>query len=124
MAGRPKGSINKRSRGVLAILKEQYDLDPILELAQLCSKTVPMVTSSGDLVEDEHGQPVMVPFLKGNELVQALGKLADKTYPTLKAQEVDHRSDGLPTVVLDMTGIAVDTKPARKRAPKKESSDA
>ena len=45
---RPAGSMNRRSQGVLALLKREYDLDPILELAETIRRQVPM-TSGGEM---------------------------------------------------------------------------
>ena len=120
---RPKGALNHRSQMAKRLLAEQFDLDPLLELAELIKKRVPLTNSSGEIVYDKDGNEVMVPYLSGSEMVTGLGKLMDKTYPTLKAQEIDHKGDGLPTVVVDMQGLSMDTKPARKRrAPAKKES--
>ncbi len=108
---RPKGSLNKRSHGVLSLLEQEFDLNPIRELAALCKREVPLVVGD-QIVQDKDGNDVTIPFLKGNELVTALGKLADKTYATLKAQEIDHKLDNLPTVTVDMQGVAMDSVPA------------
>lgn len=115
---RPQGSLNKRSVALLNLLKAEYDLDPVLELAKTCRMTVPLQDSSGEPVLDpENGQPVMVPYLKPNELINALSRLADKTYPNLKAQEIDLNAENLPVVLLDMRGVQEESKP-KKAAPK------
>lgn len=122
--GRQKGTLNKRSSALLTRLRQDYDLDPIEKLAETCSLSVPMTDSKGDPVCDENGNIIMVPYLKANELINALGKLADKTYPTLKAQEIDINADNLPTVVMDMRGVLEETKTraARKKTPVKRTS--
>jgi len=107
---RPAGSLNKRSKALLEALKQEFDLDPIYKLAETCQLQVPMTDSSGDPVLDADGNIVMVPFLKASELITALGKLADKTYPSLKAQEIDLGATALPTIKIDMKGISEDTK--------------
>lgn len=113
---RPAGSLNKRSKALLETLKSEYDLDPIMKLAETCSLQVPMTDTNGDPVVDANGNMVMVPFLKASELITALGKLADKTYPSLKAQEIDLGANSLPMITIDMKGIAEDTKKrGRKR---------
>lgn len=125
--GRPVGSINKRSRGVLAVLKREYDLDPLLKMAETCMMQTPLLDSGGAPVMGTDDQPIMVPFLKPNELVTALGKLMDKTYPTLKAQELDMKNDGLAVVHMNMVGLGPEgdseaeppPKPKRKPRAKK-----
>ncbi len=110
-AGRPKGSINKRSRGVLAVLKQQYDLDPLLKLAEACVMQVPMTDSSGDVIMNMDDQPIMVPYLKPMEMINALSKLMDKTYPSLKAQEIDVKGDNLAVVHMNMVGLGPEGDP-------------
>lgn len=100
---RTAGALNKRSSGLLAKLKEDYDLDPLLKLAELCSMEVPIVLPDGNPMVDDDGKPYMRPYLDPNAMVTALGKLGDKTYPTLKAAEV--QMSMLPTAVVDMTGV-------------------
>lgn len=122
--GRQKGTLNKRSQGLLSMLERDYDLHPIRKLAEACVKEVPLQLDDGTPVCDENGKPIMVPWLKPQEYLTALGKLADKTVPTLKAQEIDLKTDGLPTVLVDMRGVQEESpkkKPApRKRAPAKK----
>lgn len=124
---RPKGSPNKPKHTLLARLKDAYDLDPIMKLAEVCSKEVPLVLPDGTALKDLSGNPVMIPYLKGSELVTALGKLADKTYATLKSQDLNV-SAGDPVVVVDLTGIQEETKTrarravAKKRAAKKPAA--
>ncbi len=119
---RPKGSTNRRTQGVLALLRKEFDLDPILELAQTIRKEVPLRTKDGELVPGVDGKPVMVPFLSPSEMIQALGKLADKTYPNLKAVEVS-AGEGLPSVVINLRGVEEETpEPKRKPAPKRKAA--
>lgn len=120
MPGSRKGVPNKRSQGVLALLRQEYDLDPILELAETIRREVPMV-KDGEVIRDENGEPVMVPFLAPGERIQALKVLADKTYPALKAVDMNLNAD-LPTVVINLRGVEEDGKqlppPKRSRAKK------
>jgi len=106
---RPKGSTNKRSQGVLALLKKEFDLDPILKLAEVCQREKPLVIE-GSIQYDSEGKEIMVPFLAPNELIAALGKLADKTYPNLKAVDVTTEGERLPVAVLNLRGLEPEQK--------------
>lgn len=108
--GRPVGAINGRSKRALTILQDEYGLDPVRALAELCIKQVPMTNSKGEVQFDPEGNPYMVPFLSGSEMTTALGKLADKTYPTLAAQKIDLGVGNLPTVLMDMRGVQEDPR--------------
>ena len=104
MPGSRKGIPNKRTQGVLALLRKEFDLDPILELAATIRKEVPLRDKDGLPVLDENGEAVKVPFLSPSEMITALGKLADKTYPNLKA--IEHSGEmNLPTVVVNLRGV-------------------
>lgn len=116
---RPRGSLNKRSQGLLKLLEDDYDLHPVRKMAETIQREVPLVIG-GEIVTDTDGKPVMVPYLGDSAMVSAIGKLLDKTFPTLQAQKIEHSGDGLPLVMMDMMGLTEDTKPARKRAPKKD----
>ena len=107
MASR-KGIPNKRSGGLLAKLKEDFDLDPLLELAELCRQTVTVLVEGQPLL-DSDDNPVMIPFLEPVHLIQALGKLGDKTYPSLKAQEIAIAGT-LPVIEVKMTGFKKEKK--------------
>lgn len=113
--GRPKGSTNKRSQGILSLLKRDYDLDPILKLAELIQSEKPLV-HEGEIVTDHEGKQVMVPVLDNKDMIAALGKLADKTYPALKAMDMNIGGD-LPTVVINLRGVDEEVKPAPKKKP-------
>ncbi len=100
--GRAKGSRNKRSGGLLAKLREDYDLDPLLKMAEICSKEVPVLVEGEPVMVD--GEVLMTPYLEPANLIQALKHLGDKTYPTLKAQEIAV-SGNLPVIEVKMTGF-------------------
>lgn len=128
MPGSRKGIPNKRTQGVLALLRKEFDLDPILELAATIRKEVPLLDKEGEPVIGPDGEVLMRPFLNPYETIQALGKLADKTYPNLKA--IEHSGEmNLPMVVVNLRGVEEEVteppkkKPAPKRRPRKESSD-
>lgn len=139
MPGSRKGIPNKRTQGVLALLRKDFDLDPILELAATVRREVPVI-HDGEPVLDQDGNPVMRPFLAPHEMISALSKLADKCYPNLKAVEHSGAVD-LPTVLVNLRGVEEDVpeKPRKPRAapkakprakakapprrPRKESSD-
>jgi hypothetical protein len=114
MPGSRKGIPNKRTQGVLSLLRKDFDLDPILELAATVRREVPVV-HEGEPVLDQDGNPVMRPYLAPHEMISALSKLADKCYPNLKAVEVS-AGEGLPTVVLNLRGVEEEPK---KRGAKK-----
>jgi hypothetical protein len=101
---RPKGSTNKRTQGVLAVLKKEFDLDPILKLAEVCQREKPLIID-GEIQYDSEGKEITIPFLAPNELITALGKLADKTYPNLKAVDVTTEGERLPVAVLNLRGL-------------------
>jgi hypothetical protein len=122
--GRPPGARNKPRNTLLARLKKDFDLDPIERLAETCMKTIPLTTNDGEPIRDQEGNIIQIPYLKGNELVTALGKLADKCYPTLKAQDINLSGDIRPVVTVDLMGVQEETKapPKRKAAPKKKAA--
>ncbi len=112
---RPVGTPNKPKNQLLARLRDAYDLDPIMKLAEVCTREVPVRLPDGGIMEDANGNPVMVPFLKGSELVTGLGKLADKCYASLKSQDLNVSGGDKPVVMVDLRGIAEESKPAARR---------
>ena len=87
---RPKGSMNKNSRGLLARLKQQYgdEFEPIMRMAEQAVE-IHKVANEKKSIEIR------------KEAINAWEKIARFTTPQLKAIEVDLTSGGsdLPTII-------------------------